>query len=414
MNGENDVCSAHLCGNTDEILKFTGEFMDAKNDGMVVITRERNHGIDLLRIVSMFMVVMLHVLGQGGILARAVNLTWNGEIWWSIEILCYCAVNVYALISGYVGLKSRHKYSNLINLCIQLTFYAVIIGSTEAIVLACKGEEILFEEIIFHFFPSIRSMWYFQAYFCLFFFMPLLNAIIENVPRKILCACGWLVLIVFCCSGIWSSHVAHLGSGYSVLWLSILYAVGAYMNKYDTLKNISISYSLLGYFMCIFATVLSRSIIGTYDSSRINLFVSYISPTIVMSAVFLLSAFSKMKFGKKSTVAISYISPLSFGVYLIHCHPYIFNMIRGHFAWIADKPMYYALFIVVGVAMAIFVGCLIIEMLRYWLFKVCKIKEFCVWLENSIAKIVSKSKNVQNSDMPLKSEEGVASDKTDV
>ena len=29
---------------------------------------ERNYGIDLLRIVSMMMVVLLHVLGQGGIL----------------------------------------------------------------------------------------------------------------------------------------------------------------------------------------------------------------------------------------------------------------------------------------------------------------------------------------------------------
>ena len=29
----------------------------------------RNLGIDLLRIVSMFMIVLLHVLGQGGILS---------------------------------------------------------------------------------------------------------------------------------------------------------------------------------------------------------------------------------------------------------------------------------------------------------------------------------------------------------
>ena len=33
------------------------------------MAQQRNHGIDLLRMVSMFMVVVLHVLGQGGILA---------------------------------------------------------------------------------------------------------------------------------------------------------------------------------------------------------------------------------------------------------------------------------------------------------------------------------------------------------
>lgn len=33
------------------------------------MAQQRNSGIDLLRMVSMFMVVVLHVLGQGGILA---------------------------------------------------------------------------------------------------------------------------------------------------------------------------------------------------------------------------------------------------------------------------------------------------------------------------------------------------------
>ena len=33
----------------------------------------RNYGIDLLRIVAMFMVLLLHVLGQGGILKNLVS-----------------------------------------------------------------------------------------------------------------------------------------------------------------------------------------------------------------------------------------------------------------------------------------------------------------------------------------------------
>ena len=31
---------------------------------------KRNYGIDLLRLVAMFLVVVLHVLGQGGVLAN--------------------------------------------------------------------------------------------------------------------------------------------------------------------------------------------------------------------------------------------------------------------------------------------------------------------------------------------------------
>ena len=43
---------------------------------------ERNYGIDLLRIVSMMMVVLLHVLGQGGILDGSDPLTVKSETAW--------------------------------------------------------------------------------------------------------------------------------------------------------------------------------------------------------------------------------------------------------------------------------------------------------------------------------------------
>ena len=38
-----------------------------------IVTDNRNYGIDLLRIIAMFMVVLLHVLGPSGILFEAKN-----------------------------------------------------------------------------------------------------------------------------------------------------------------------------------------------------------------------------------------------------------------------------------------------------------------------------------------------------
>ncbi|WP_292881933.1 hypothetical protein [Methanobrevibacter sp. UBA188] len=38
----------------------------------VMKTTQRDYGIDLLRIISMLMVPIVHVIGQGGILAAAV------------------------------------------------------------------------------------------------------------------------------------------------------------------------------------------------------------------------------------------------------------------------------------------------------------------------------------------------------
>ena len=70
---------------------------------------KRNYGIDALRLISMFMVVVLHVLGQGGVLKAAKNGQYI--ISWLLEIIAYCAVNCYAIISGYVGYSDVASFS---------------------------------------------------------------------------------------------------------------------------------------------------------------------------------------------------------------------------------------------------------------------------------------------------------------
>lgn len=47
---------------------------------------ERNYGIDLLRLVLMYMVCMLHTLGQGGILGVCQAGTVEYKAFWFLEI----------------------------------------------------------------------------------------------------------------------------------------------------------------------------------------------------------------------------------------------------------------------------------------------------------------------------------------
>ena len=54
----------------------------------------RNHGIDLLRLALVFMVCMLHTLGQGGILNASAEGTNAYRAYWFLEILSYCAVDM--------------------------------------------------------------------------------------------------------------------------------------------------------------------------------------------------------------------------------------------------------------------------------------------------------------------------------
>ena len=53
---------------------------------------ERNYGIDLMRIVSMLMVLTLHVLGQGGVLGSTRLFTVKNQLAWLMEVGAYGAV----------------------------------------------------------------------------------------------------------------------------------------------------------------------------------------------------------------------------------------------------------------------------------------------------------------------------------
>lgn len=59
---------------------------------------KRNIGIDLLKIVSMLMIVTLHMLGHGGVLDNMPPMSRCYQVAWLIEIACYGAVNCYALV----------------------------------------------------------------------------------------------------------------------------------------------------------------------------------------------------------------------------------------------------------------------------------------------------------------------------
>ena len=59
---------------------------------------ERNYGIDLLRVFSMFQVVILHVLGCGGILSKSTEA--NYLIGWLCEITMYSTVDCHPVFGA--------------------------------------------------------------------------------------------------------------------------------------------------------------------------------------------------------------------------------------------------------------------------------------------------------------------------
>lgn len=282
-------------------------------------------------------------------------------------------------------------------MCLQVTFYGITITAVEVVLDLIKGQALSFSDIFFHALPSIHHYWYFSAYFCLFFLMPVLNEIVNKLPRKTLKVVGIFAFIVFSCYTRHKDSVSHLGNGYSVWWLVILYVFGGYIAKYKPFEHWSTLKCFIGYFASCAITVLTRIGIGfstrhIYDEIRnINMFVSYISPTIILSSVFLVQAFIKLPISKKLSKVIAFLTPMSFGVYLVHCHPFIFNEVLKHaFVWVVDAPIALGLLEALGAALAIFTVCMIVDWLRLLLFKVIKMKELSQIIEKALSRLFTK------------------------
>ncbi|MBQ3357235.1 MAG: acyltransferase family protein [Oscillospiraceae bacterium] len=356
----------------------------------MVMKQERNYGIDLLRMLAMFMVTILHVLGQGGVISRTYAGTAQHAIAWFLELAAYGAVNLYALISGYVGAQSKYRPSNLAVLWLQVFFYSFGIAAVFAIV---RPDVISGSGLLEYAFPVITGKyWYFSAYVVLFLFIPLLNAAVNAASERTLRRIVVAMLLVFSLAATVARETTHdpfvLVAGYSGLWLMILYVTGAYIGKYGMWEKVPQPALLAIYLGC---TVLSCLCMRFFPGAKFP--ASYISPLILLGSIALLLFFSRLHCGGAAKKLIALFSPAAFGVYILHVHPLIWeHLMLGRFAFIATMHPLVMGFVVLVCAFGIYLVCSLVDLLRIQLFRLLRVKKGCQALERKLFKDEEEAK----------------------
>lgn len=343
--------------------------------------QERNYGIDFLRIISMFMIVILHILGNGGILASVQTGSVKYHLTWFMEIASYCAVNCYALISGYVGIYSKHKLSNIFYLWIQVIFYTLSITLLFKII---SPASVTTTSWLDAFFPiTHKQYWYFTAYFCMYFFTPYFNHILNTFSKKLstrLCLTMFIFLSLL--PTFTQNDIFQTSFGYSFLWLSVLYFAGGYIHKYFTPFPHGKHKFLLLYPLCIIITWIMQYIIdsSTFKLSAFfqngNPFLAYTSPTIVISAISLFLFFSNMQIHPWLQKAIKCIAPLSFSVYLIHTQSFFWYAMTNRFISYVSYSTFKLILSIILTAIIIYSLCSIIDLIRKFIFQLLHIQNF--------------------------------------
>lgn len=361
--------------------------------------KQRNVGIDILRIVSMFFVIIGHILMQGGVLSAFCNENLQGSYYFfnTLYFLVYCGVNCFALVSGYVGWQNSFKSDKIIKLWANVVFWSV---GVSLVLFIYNKEFFSVKEAISMFLPLVRGRyWFFNAYFVVFMFSPLLNHLIRTLPQKtfqyFLLAVGFVFCVIpFLALG---NDVLRIQSGFEFSWLIVMYLVGGYFSKYPvTIKKpykcivACFGFALLNFIYKYPIELVTTKLFGV--PSHGDLFMSYTSPIVVGEAVCLLLYFSNLNIKNRKLIkAVSIVTPAIFSVYIIHVHPLVFwKLLNGAFTWLTQYNLLVALMLIIAIALAIFIGCIALDYIRIFIFKVFKVDYFCEKLCEFIKKKTHK------------------------
>lgn len=319
-------------------------------------------------------------------------LTARYETAWFMEIACFCAVNCYALVSGYLCVNKKTKYSNLAYLWLQTAFYSIVIT---VVFLAVGRGYVHVSDLVKAPFPVMAKLyWYFTAYFLLFLFMPMLNHVLKTMSKrslKVIILSSILTFSIMSLPGrLLGKDTFVIADGYSALWLVVLYLIGGYYKKYRPFSKISKTKAFAFFAACILVTWISKIVIDLatlkiLGSMRFgDLFVSYASPTILAASFALFMMFENLQI-RRMKKFVSTISQLSFSVYLIHTHPLIFRtVIAGRFANYSAFPAAFMALAVIGTSLSIYAICTSADYIRMQLFKLLRIKQRFAAIEERI------------------------------
>ena len=189
----------------------------------------RNSNHELMRLVSMFLIVMTHVINCGYVLQNSQN-AFLSQMVLIIYFVTMVHVNSFVLLTGYYQCKKNFKQSTLWKLMDSTLFYKITI----TLILCLLGYiSVSKVEWIQHLFPINMTMyWFLKVYFILYCISPFLNKLIQSLSKndfKKLLIVGFVVMSII---PTITDGGAFANNGHTLYNFVYLYFVGAYLRMY--------------------------------------------------------------------------------------------------------------------------------------------------------------------------------------
>ncbi len=291
-------------------------------------SKSRMANLELLRCVAMMMVVVLHYLGKGNLLADLTveNMGVVGTVAWVLEAFCIVAVNLYMLISGYFLCESSFKLSRLLGLWVQIWTYSVAVGLVAvAVGLVPAGEFTTYYLLQLIFPVSMGHYWFMTAYVFLYLLLPFVSVAVKRMTKSQLQITLGLLLFAFCLTkSILPVRLEMDAKGYDCLWYLCVFLTAAYIRKFGipflqkkgrgALLYVAVVLLIFTGTMCLHLIYVKTGSLGL----MLKVLIEYNHVLPFLASVGLFTAFLRLNLSGKPARAVCRVAPYTLGVYLLH------------------------------------------------------------------------------------------------
>lgn len=269
---------------------------------------QRQSNIELLRIVAMSFILILHFLTHS-----IQILDMNSYVYQSLVIVNICGVNLFVMISGYLGIKgSIHSFIKLYGI---IVFFSILCFFAGAVLFDMQISMSRLIRILL--FPFSFQYWFLRCYLGLFALAPLINKGLSLLStyelRRLIVALT--VISVYSC---WVGRNMIGMDGYSLFHFIYLYVLGFFFS-HDKASDVAVSrWVFLGVASMSLNIALAYITDSYYDDFE-NIYwkvaIAYNNPFVILSSISIFMCFAKLKI--RSIAWINSLASASLGCYLL-------------------------------------------------------------------------------------------------
>lgn len=288
----------------------------------------RMANLELLRCVAMMMVVVLHYLGKGNLLADLTREDMGAAelAAWLLECFCIVAVNVYMLISGYFLCMASFRLSRLIQLWLQVWVYSVAVGMAGAMSGVMAETECDTHFLLTLLFPvSMEHYWFMTAYVFLYLLLPFVGAAVGRMTKRQLQVVLSLLFFAFCVlKSVLPLRLETDGQGCDFLWYLCVFAAAAYIRRFGVpfLERRGRGFALYagGCLLIFGGTFALREVyLRTGSLERmLKVCLEYNHVLNFLAALGLFAMFRGIRLEGLAASVVNRVAPYTLGVYLLH------------------------------------------------------------------------------------------------